>query len=509
MPVIRKEKGLPVLLSLILFFFMLVFSGSPAGSMGIIPTGGNPNIGISALELTDTISRPLPPLNSILLDETWQTLLPVGKGVPLTRWEEIEPGKIRLTLESNIVWADESSRIISSQDIVTCMDDRTSERWDAKWALRGIEEFVPFDERTIDLILKPGVDPDQVRRALRTPALRIDLMSDSGTRDGTGPFLPRNPSPDRNLLQCRLMHHAGRAWLDEVNIVTYPSADDSVLDFGRGNLDALMITSNERGRYNGSSRAEPGRIETIGQALMLLVFNPVKFPDPNERKALALAVDRTSLAQVVLGEGAVVACDFHGTPSEDENRTDALEEARRLYVSVGNPRESLKLLVPDDPAARAAAGRLRANWESFGVPVELIQSTGPLSLSMEADIILVSLRIPNNGEGVLPQCLALYDRSGWWEIAALSLPLEGALLLRSVRALEPSADSDALGSAVMSAGMMLPLARYDILFAPGPDISLAPERVYPGTVFWRAFMGVIPEPVNIPDENKPDDGQDE
>ncbi|MCX6647291.1 MAG: hypothetical protein NTY09_13175 [bacterium] len=76
-----------------------------------------------------------------------------------------------------------------------------------------------------------------------------------------------------------------------------------------------------------------------------------------------------------------------------------------------------------------------------------------------------------------------------WEIAGLAMAPADRPLLQSVRSLEPSADLNLLGTALESAGLMIPIARFDILFAPGPDITLVPNAVYPGTVFWRAYMG--------------------
>jgi len=481
----------------------LLCTGSAVQGMGIIPTGGSPTVGLSARELSGAVSRPLPPLNSTLLDEVYQTLFPIGDGIPPAQWEQVRPDRLRLTISANIVLAGNPSRILTSYHIATCWNARARERWDALWALRGIEGIdilsgdisglVPVDDRTLDLYLRPDVDPEKVRRALRTSALRLAVPSTAQIPDGTGPFLLDRPSPDRSLLTPSLSHIWGRAYLDQVSVVAYPSADESVLDFGRGSLDALIIASNERDKFTESSRAATGRVETIGQALIVLIFNPAKLPDTNERIALGLAVDRQSLAQVVLGEGAVVSADFSGTSAQGTDWSSSLDQARRLYSALPQPRESLTLLVPDDPAAEAVAGRLRANWESFGVPVQIAREKGPLALSMDADAILLALRLPSGGEGVLPQCLALYDRSGWWDLVALGLSPTSATAFRSVRSLDPTADLEAVGSELASAGLAIPLVRYDILFAPGPDISLVPNEVFPGTIFWRAFMGRLPE----------------
>jgi hypothetical protein len=502
------RHALPKSILPILLLAILILAANSAAGMGIISIGGTPAIGVSALEVANVTSRPVAPLNSFLLDETYQSIIPLDPGIPLATWEETQSGNLRATLASNITWADSPTRVLTAEDVVTCWALRRDERWDARWALRGIDAMIPIDERTIDFIPKDGYESDDITHALTSPALRLSIEGAGVIQDGTGPFLADQSSSVRELLTTALTHFAGRPYLDEVSIIAYPSVDESVLDFGRGNLDALLITSNERNRYIESSRAAEARTETVGQAIMVLAFNPARLPNPDERRALALAVDRGGVARVVLGENSVVAGDFLGTEASSGNWSGMMDEARDLYSSIPNPSDSFVLLVSDDPAARASAGRLRANWESLGVPVELRNGEGPLALSMEADAVLLSVRLSENGEGVLPQCLALYDRSGWWEIIALALEDE-AELLRSVRSLDPDADLEALGSALQDHALMIPVARYDILFAPGPGISLVPSAVYPGSVLWRAFMGQLPEAESPAVETEPEQDEEQ
>jgi hypothetical protein len=474
------------LLAVTVIFLLVVIPATSSGR-GIIPIGGSPVVGVSANWLCDDVTRPVPPLNSILMDETWQSLFPIGQSSPLATLETTESGKIHISIASNIVWADAPSRIMTSSEVINNWTNRALERWDAKWALRGIESMAAVDENTIELSAASGFSRSDLERSLRNPALRLTSGTETAI-DGSGPFLTSQPSQDRKRFTTSLTHFAGRPYLDEVSIISYLSAEESVLDFGRGSLDALLITSNERDIYVGSSRAVPGRIESVGQGLIILLFNPAGIPELNERLALASSVDRDSIASLVLGTGAVVASDFEGNPAPT-NETGTIADARELYESVIDPQPEITLLVCDDPAARSTAGRLRANWENLGVPVQINELAGPLSLSSQADAILISVRIPIDGEGVLPECLTLYDRNGWWEIAELGMATEDRPLLQSVRNLEPSADLNSLGTALEGAGLMIPIARFDILFAPGPDIVLVPDEVYPGTVFWRAYMG--------------------
>jgi len=206
-----------------------------------------------------------------------------------------------------------------------------------------------------------------------------------------------------------------------------------------------------------------------------------------------MASDVESISNVILGSGANPARDFYGNPAEAGDWRERFEQARNLYNSVPDRSTKLSLLVCDDPAAREAAGRIGANWESLGAQVEIVERAGPLAMSISSDAMILALRIPVDGDGVLPQILSLYDRNGIWEIAALAMDSSSAVNLRNVRNLAPSASLDSLSESMIASGLVFPIARYDILFAPGPDVSLVPDETYPGTVLWRAFSGTRSE----------------
>lgn len=476
-----------------LLIAVLILTPSNITAKGIVPIGGSPVVGVTSQWLSDDYSRPVPPLNSILMDETWQTFFPLGNGIPLATWEETESGATVIRISANIVWDDAPARVMTADEVIESLAARVTERWDARWALRGIDGI---DDLTglnavgphiIEIDIADGLTKSDLDRAFRSPALRI-VSTAIFPGDGTGPFTNSQPSRDRRRFTTALTHHAGRAYLNEVSIISYTTAEDSVLDFVRGSLDALLITSNELDMYTGSSRAVPERIETVGHGLIVLIFNPARVPDLNERLSLARSVDRESIASLILGRGARIAGDFEGNP-EIDRADDSNHDASGSYENIANPLDKIDLLVCDDPAAISTAGRLRANWESLGVQVEIREMAGPLALSAASDAILLSFRIPEGGEGVLPQCLTLYDRSGWWDIAGLALNSGNRMLLNDVRSCKPDADLAQLGNALIDSGLILPIARFDILFAPGPDIALVPGTIYPGPVFWRAFMG--------------------
>ena len=480
----------------ITLMLMVVLACVRADSMGYIRHGGSFTVGLSLSELTDTTGGPVTPLNSILIDEHVTSVIPLDAGSGFASWEQRDPERLRLRIAPGVVLSGDEGINIFADIIAGKWMSLSEQRWDALWALRYIAgmgtenafgNFEVVDEYTLDLKLVSDVGKETVLRALKSPALQLDFSNNVDGGDGAGPFIRWRPSNQRHRFTAMNFHYAGRPYIDEFTVIAYPSAEESVLDFGRGSLDGLLLTSGELSRYKGSSRAEPDRVATVGSGLIILVFNPVSIPNPDERRAYTMAANRESLAQVVLGEGSTAAIDFSGTAPQPGELNESLNAARDLFSSLSDRKSRLNVLVPDDPAAKATAGRLRANFESLGVPVDLVQDSGPLKLSMNADIIILSLRLIDGSEGTLPQCLALYDRNGWWDIAGLALPAEDRGILRSVRNLDPESDLNILGSALQNANVIVPLVKYNIFFAPGPEIELVSDKVFPGTLFWRAF----------------------
>jgi len=473
--------------------------GTASGKSSVL-YGGSPAIGLSSDETVTSIDRPVTPVTSILLDHMNPCGISFYSEMSLLTVDTPEENTVILKIAPGITWSDSPSRLLTAEDVVSSWGSMVNARWDASWALRGVVEresetgTVPtidiIDDHTIKIELKPGYSVEDFIISLRSPALRLTMGRSGGGLDGTGPFMQEVQSPTRMRLTGSLSHFYGRPFADEISVISYPSSDESVLDFGRGSLDGLIITSSESDAYEGSSRSVPGSMESIGQGMVVLVINPLRVPNVDERRALAMSVDITGIADVVLGQGATGISDFNGTPAAGVQET--INAGRNLYSSLAGHKPSLTLYVCDDPAAEAVAGRLRANWESLEVPVEISYRTGPLYMSSDADAMLLALRVIPGNEGILPQLLSLVDRAGMWEVCSSAMGPGPGAHLRDVRSGLITADLDDVGEALIESGIATPLANYDIYFAPGPGISLVPDEVYPGPVLWRAFMGTLP-----------------
>ena len=197
----------------------------------------------------------------------------------MVRWEQAANGNVLLTLTGKIVLGDNADRVLTAEDIISCWENRVRTRWDARWALRGISGIEnidysvtsisglqPLDENTISIDVREGFNLALMEAAMRSPALRLSMPSETSIYAGTGPYsIPVNENGilTSNELQHVNAHFAGRPYLEKVSVIQYESISESVLDFGRGHLSALVITSNERNAFNESSRAMPERIEEV------------------------------------------------------------------------------------------------------------------------------------------------------------------------------------------------------------------------------------------------------
>ncbi|HEX9745566.1 MAG TPA: ABC transporter substrate-binding protein [bacterium] len=487
--------------------FTILLSIHPtASAMGILNYGGTLNIALTVNELSVDPNRPLPPVLSLISENLYEPLNSPSGFDSLASWTS-STGHITLHLVRNIVVNGTDVHPLTASNVNDFLLERLYQRWDARYELRfingiGDSESFPditlFDDRTLEINTRQATAYGTFMPSFASPSLRFALPSDQDRLSGTGPFSIQNISGQSATLSASTRHHAGRPYLDSVAITAIPGIDNAVLDFGRGTHDALVLTSNDRDKFETSSRASLANVEKIGDAMLVLVINPLRIHKTSERRSFALAIDQEGICDVILGDGSSPVSDFYGGYQTYAPWADRLDEARNLRDNIANPVEEFTLLVCDDSAATEAASRIKANYESLGVPVNIENSSGPLMLSIKADAILLAVNIPGNGEGALPQVLSMIDRANWWNFLGMALPQNASAMLKKTRNCDLDLDPDFLAEALKSAGLIVPVAKYEILFAPSPEVSLVPDEIYPGPFLWRAFFGQIPP---APEEN--------
>jgi oligopeptide transport system substrate-binding protein len=108
-------------------------------------------------------------------------------------------------------------------------------------------------------------------------------------------------------------------------------------------------------------------------------INLKNVPDANQRRAMALAVDRRAIVDHVTQGGQVPASGFTpaGMPGFDTIDPHSewlppqakLDRAKELMATVKNPKRQLRLFVNNDPAHQSIAVAIQAQWKKLGLDV--------------------------------------------------------------------------------------------------------------------------------------------
>jgi oligopeptide transport system substrate-binding protein len=121
-------------------------------------------------------------------------------------------------------------------------------------------------------------------------------------------------------------------------------------------------------------------VRSPGLVTRFLGLNLKTVPDLNQRRALAFALDRTSLVENVTkaGEQPATSLTPEGVPGFDAIAQDFLpkvaeiEAARRYLDRASSPKRALSLYYSStDPGARQTAVAVQAMWKQIGLRVEL------------------------------------------------------------------------------------------------------------------------------------------
>jgi len=211
----------------------------------------------------------------------------------------------------------------------------------------------------------------------------------------------------------------GRKWTDPANIVTDGPfklarwAHDSRLDLvkwdGWRNADQVMLE-----RINGSMitegttalRAfEAGELDTSGQGLppvdlprlkgtpeysqypglgtYYYGFNVKTVPDVNQRRAMALAIDRQTIIDNIAQGDQAPATGFtpKGMPGFDTITASSpwlaprgdLDKAKQLMAQVKSPQKNITLLINNAPGHKEIAVAVQSMWQKLGLDVTISQ----------------------------------------------------------------------------------------------------------------------------------------
>ena len=247
-----------------------------------------------------------------------------------------------------------------------------------------------------------------------------------GTLSGTGPFSvtdwPAGGAPAKLVLTANESCWAGRPFVDtiEVTMGVDPQQQANAIAFGQADVVELPVSQVRLSAQRGVRTASSDPVE-----LFALQFDMVRpaVHDARLREAISAAIDRTSIADVVLQRQGIAAGGllpnwlsgyaFLFPPIQDLPRTKGLLTATGREVSRSVP----LVLVYDsaDVDARAVGERVAVNLKEAGIAVQLSgQTTGSAMKPSAGDMRLVRQRIVSPDTAVaLPLLLdSLGETSG-------------------------------------------------------------------------------------------------
>lgn len=219
----------------------------------------------------------------------------------------------------------------------------------------------------------------------------VDKWGDKWTEPGhtitDGPFKLTSWKHDASLTLVKNpdWYDASKVKLDKVNMTIITEGATAEQSFNSGNVDV-----NETGwppadtaRIKGTP--EYKQFPSLG--IYYYGFNVKTIPDVNQRKAMALAIDRKAIVDHITQTGQVPATAFspEGIPGAKTINSEStflepsgnMDKAKQYMAKVQNPVKSINLVFNNAPGHKEIATAVQSNWKQLGINVTLKQQDWP------------------------------------------------------------------------------------------------------------------------------------
>ena len=179
---------------------------------------------------------------------------------------------------------------------------------------------------------------------------------------------------------------ASRVKLQTVNLKIITDGSTALQAFDSGEVDATdtgLWPTSETARLKQTP--EYHQFPSLG--IYYYGFNVKKVPDPNQRKAMALAIDRKAIVENITQAGQVPAAAFtpKGIPgaatidsaSTFLKPTSDLTLAKQYMAKVKSPVKDITLIFNNAPGHKEIAVAVQSYWQKLGLNVTLKQQDWP------------------------------------------------------------------------------------------------------------------------------------
>ena len=242
--------------------------------------------------------------------------------------------------------------------------------------------------------------PDLPRKLAMGRYFIFHLGEDNSTA-GTGPFRESVGAPQRMILVANESCWAGRPFLDKIEVMPGidPQQQANAISFGQADVVELPASEVRRAAQRGVRIASSDPVELF--ALTIDASRPA-VQDAHIRQAISLAIDRASIADVILQRQGVVAGgllpNWISGYAHLFSATSDLPRAKVLLAASGRELSRFVPLVlfydSSDAEAHAVADRVTVNLRELGITVQVSGKTADAKAKpLAADLRLVRLPI--------------------------------------------------------------------------------------------------------------------
>jgi oligopeptide transport system substrate-binding protein len=405
--------------------------GGGSNSSGTTNSAGNGNA--SGGTLTMAFGSEPPSIDPGLATDTSSSFVVLNTSVPIVKlgpapdlkpqpalaksWD-VNGANVTLHLRDDVKWTD--GKTVTANDVVYSWLRTISPQLGADYAyqfygIKGAQEYngckpSASNQQCASLKDKVGIsapDATTVKITLTSPqpwfmqqlshTSFIPVNKDAVTKWGEkwtqpghyvtdGPFMLKSWQHDASLVLAKNpdYYDAGSVKLDTVRLKIITDGSTAEQAFNTGDVDV-----NETGWPPADTpriKATPAYQQFPSLGVYYYGFNVKKITDVNQRRAMALAIDRQAIVQHITQTGQVPATNLTpaGMPGASTINGDKflkptadMELAKQYMSKVTNPVKDVNLVFNNAPGHKEIATAIQAQWKQLGLNVTLKQQDWP------------------------------------------------------------------------------------------------------------------------------------